>query len=58
MKPVWRSSRSALLLAALLSIAVPYAIARAALLDSVWLMDGKVAVQIFDCNGLLCGRVL
>lgn len=47
-----------LLLAALLLIAVPCAIARAALLDSVWLMDGKVAVQIFDCNGLLCGRVL
>jgi uncharacterized protein (DUF2147 family) len=58
MKPVRRSSRSALLLAALLSIAGPFAVARTALLDSVWLMDGKVAVQIFDCNGLLCGRVL
>ena len=58
MKQVWRSSRSALLLAAMLLIAVPGAVVRAALLDSVWLMDGEVAVQIFDCNGLLCGRVL
>ncbi len=23
----------------------------------VWLMDAKVAVQIFDCDGLSCGRV-
>lgn len=58
MKPVRRSSRSALFLAALLLTVIPFAVARAALLDSVWLMDGKVAVQIFDCNGLLCGRVL
>ena len=57
------SSRPALLLAALLLVAVPCAIARAAILDSVWLMDGKVAVQIFDCNGLLsirpmCGHMV
>lgn len=58
MRPASRSSRAALLLAVALLIATPYAIARAALLDSVWLMDGKVAVQIFDCNGLLCGRIL
>jgi uncharacterized protein (DUF2147 family) len=24
----------------------------------VWLIDSKVAVQIFDCSNLLCGRIL
>ncbi|MDP2330377.1 MAG: DUF2147 domain-containing protein [Reyranella sp.] len=57
MKPLRNSSRSALLLAAFLLISVPCAIARALVLDSGWLMDGKAAVQIFDCNGLLCGCV-
>jgi uncharacterized protein (DUF2147 family) len=26
--------------------------------EGVWLMEGDAAVQIFDCNGLLCGRIL
>jgi hypothetical protein len=26
--------------------------------EGVWLIDNEVAVQIFDCNNLLCGRVL
>lgn len=26
--------------------------------QGVWLIDGEAAVQIFDCEGLLCGRVL
>ena len=27
--------------------------------DRVWLIDGKgAAVQIFDCSGLLCGRII
>ena len=26
--------------------------------DGVWLIDGKgAAVQIFDCSGLICGRI-
>lgn len=25
--------------------------------QGVWLIDGEAAVQIFDCNGLLCGRL-
>jgi uncharacterized protein (DUF2147 family) len=58
MKPVPNSRRWALLLAAFLLVAAHRALARAAILDSVWLMDGKVAVQIFDCNDLLCGRIL
>jgi uncharacterized protein (DUF2147 family) len=24
----------------------------------VWLMDTRVAIQIFDCSGMLCGRVI
>jgi uncharacterized protein (DUF2147 family) len=32
--------------------------ASAAIPEGVWLIDGRVAVQIFDCNGLLCGRIL
>jgi len=24
----------------------------------VWLMDGRVAVQIFECEGLMCGRIV
>ena len=26
--------------------------------QGVWLIDGKVAVQIYDCRQLLCGRIL
>ena len=26
--------------------------------QGVWLVDGEAAVQIFDCDGLLCGRIL
>lgn len=26
--------------------------------EGVWLMDGRVAVQIFRCEGLMCGRIV
>ena len=26
--------------------------------QGVWLIDGEAAVQIFDCEGMLCGRIL
>jgi uncharacterized protein (DUF2147 family) len=26
--------------------------------EGVWLINGEAAVQIFDCNTLLCGRIL
>ena len=29
-----------------------------ALNQSVWLINSRVAVQIFDCSNLLCGRIL
>lgn len=61
--PFWRRSpcrpgRAVLLIAALMSLVVPRAPAWAAVPGGVWLIDGKAAVQIFDCNGLLCGRIL
>jgi uncharacterized protein (DUF2147 family) len=31
--------------------------ARAAVSQGVWLLDGKAAVQIFPCGGLMCGRI-
>jgi uncharacterized protein (DUF2147 family) len=53
-----RLGRAALLLATLASLALPRTVAGAAIPPGVWLMDGEVAVQIFDCAGLLCGRIL
>ena len=50
--------RAALLLAALMVLAVPRTSASAAVPAGVWLIDGKAAVQIFDCTGQLCGRIL
>jgi len=26
--------------------------------QGIWLIDDKVAIQIFDCSGLLCGRIV
>ena len=26
--------------------------------EGVWLINGEAAVQIFECNSLLCGRIL
>ena len=53
-----RPGRTALLMAALMSLVVPRTPAWAAVPGGVWLIDGKAAVQIFDCSGLLCGRIL
>ena len=47
-----------LLLTMLMVLACPRTIAFAAVPDGVWLIDGKAAVQILDCSGLLCGRIL
>lgn len=32
--------------------------ADAAVPPGIWLMDQKAAVQVFDCSGMLCGRVI
>jgi len=66
-RQLWRSIWRRRLLrhagwAALLPIctagAVSGAKASPALTEDVWLIDSKVAVQLFDCSDLLCGRVI
>ena len=37
---------------------MPRALAAAAVPPGVWLMGTKVAIQIFDCSNMLCGRVI
>lgn len=45
--------------AILLAVAVLRPAGGATALDrSVWLIDSRVAIQIFDCSGLLCGRIV
>lgn len=52
--------RAALLAAVLACLALPRTVAGAAIPipPGVWLMDDEVAVQIYDCDGSLCGRIL
>ena len=53
-----RVNSCALYVVVLLSLAVPSPAGPAGITDGVWLMRAKAAVQIFDCNGLLCGRIV
>jgi uncharacterized protein (DUF2147 family) len=48
----------AMALAVSLAIGASVPLAVAAVPPGIWLMDAKAAVQIFDCGGLLCGRVI
>ena len=50
--------RAALVVAAITALAVPRSMAWAAVPQGVWLIEGKAAVQIYGCDGLLCGRVV
>lgn len=50
--------RAALVVTAIVVLAVPRTSALAAVPEGVWLIDEKAAVQIFECDGLLCGRIL
>jgi uncharacterized protein (DUF2147 family) len=51
--------RLALPLAAVMALfAANAAVAAPAVPQGVWLVDGKAAVQIYDCSGLMCGRVV
>jgi uncharacterized protein (DUF2147 family) len=62
--------RTALLIAAIAFLAVPGAKAQAqpeiqsqsqpqsGVPQGVWLFEGRAAVEIFDCGGLMCGRVV
>ena len=60
--PDWlrRAARAAWLVIALTSFAVPGTAASAIVPpDGAWLIDGAAAVvQIFDCSGQLCGRII
>src|SRR5258708_292384 len=42
----------------LLSLALPSAAPSAAVPDGVSLMASKVAIKIYDCDALLCGRIV
>jgi uncharacterized protein (DUF2147 family) len=46
------------LVAATIPLSAPCAVAQPAVPDGVWLIDGRVAVQIYDCASLMCGRIL
>jgi uncharacterized protein (DUF2147 family) len=47
----------AILVAALMFVAPPRAKAQMAVPQGVWLIDGRAAVEIYDCQGLMCGRI-
>ena len=54
-----RAACAVSLVIALSSFAVPGTAAAAMVSDGAWLIDGTGgAVQIFDCDGLLCGRII
>ncbi len=53
-----RHAGRAALLAAALTIAGPMANAEPAVPAGVWLIDKKAAVEIYDCAGMMCGRIL
>jgi uncharacterized protein (DUF2147 family) len=57
---VWSFSlhRRIVLIAALTLLAFSHTTSWAAVPQGVWLMDARVAVQIYSCAGLLCGRIL
>jgi uncharacterized protein (DUF2147 family) len=55
-----RTACAALLVIALSSFSAPgTAVSAVVPADGAWFIDGTgVAVQIFDCSGLLCGRII
>jgi uncharacterized protein (DUF2147 family) len=54
-----RAGGAASLVIALSSFAFPGTAASAMVPDGAWLIDGTGgAVQIFDCDGVLCGRII
>lgn len=42
----------------LLVFAIPSGLAAAAVPQGIWLVDSRVAVQVFECGDLMCGRIL
>lgn len=41
-----------------MSVCVPRAVSAEAIPSGIWLVSTEVAIQIFDCSGKLCGRVI
>jgi len=50
--------RSLVALAACVWALAVDALAQPATPHGVWLMDARVAVETFECNGLMCGRIV
>ena len=55
---VLRNQISAFLLLVGMAVFSPRLVASAGIPQGVWVIDNEVAVQIFDCSNLLCGRIL
>jgi uncharacterized protein (DUF2147 family) len=53
-----RLFRAAVLAAAIICFGAPRAEAQTAVPQGVWLIDRKVAIQVFDCADMVCGRIL
>ena len=49
---------SALAVAAITLLTAARGAAQLAVPPGVWLLEGKAAVRIFECDGLMCGRIL
>lgn len=57
-KSLRRRERLAPVVAAAAIVVPARAASEVAVPPGEWLMDGKVAVQIFDCQGMMCGRII
>lgn len=57
-RPWGGSIRAALPAAMATVVAAAPAAGEGAIPQGIWLIDQKAAVQIFDCSGLMCGRIL
>jgi uncharacterized protein (DUF2147 family) len=57
-RPLGWPGFAALLIAAAIALIAPGLMASTGNPEGVWLIDQKAAVQIYGCNGLMCGRIL
>lgn len=53
-----RLSRVVFAVAAIALLVPARAVSQPAVPQGEWLIDGQVAVQIFECEGLMCGRII
>jgi len=53
-----RSAYAALLTTGLVALEILMPVASAGIPEGVWLLEPNSALQIFDCNGLLCGWIV